>query len=210
MGWGSGTTNFPYLITPEMALNNYILSQTNTASVQTICDNYAQSQIQSLATTSTAALVFINAQAGEGFIDVDGNVGDRRNLSAWHDADRLIENVTTYNNNTVCPHSAPEKDYADCSRLSSFMLWALSTLLSGTTTRTSLPFYGPVCLAKRAVMPSSTYFMATTTRVANYLSLLAVTATTMAQMSFTSPTMDNSTPLKMTLRTLVCSLTIVM
>jgi beta-glucosidase len=118
MGWGSGTANFPYLITPEMALNNYILTQTTTASVQTVCDNYAQSQIQSLATTSTAALVFINAQAGEGFIDVDGNVGDRRNLSAWHDADRLIENVTTYNNNTVCSRPDLDECCTDFSRLS--------------------------------------------------------------------------------------------
>lgn len=99
MGWGSGTTNFPYLITPQNAIEQYVRSQGH--NVETICDNYAESQIQRLATISDTALVFINADAGEGFIDVDGNVGDRRNLSAWHDADRLIENATTYSNNTI-------------------------------------------------------------------------------------------------------------
>lgn len=69
--------------------------------MQTICQNNADSQIQTLATTADTALVFVNAQAGEGFIDVDGNAGDRRNLSLWELGDRLIENVTTYSNNTI-------------------------------------------------------------------------------------------------------------
>jgi beta-glucosidase len=99
MGWGSGTANFPYLITPQAAIEAYVRTQGQ--NVETICDNYAESQIQRLATIADKSLVFINADSGEGFIDVDGNVGDRKNLSAWHDADRLIENVTTYSNNTI-------------------------------------------------------------------------------------------------------------
>lgn len=99
MGWGSGTANFPYLITPQAAIESYVRTQGN--DVQTICDDYADDQIARLATTATTALVFVNADSGEGFIDVDGNVGDRRNLSLWNGGDRLIENVTTYNNNTI-------------------------------------------------------------------------------------------------------------
>jgi beta-glucosidase len=64
-------------------------------------DNYADSQIQSLATTADVAIVFANAQSGEGFINIDGNIGDRNNLSLWQGADRLINNVTKYNPNTI-------------------------------------------------------------------------------------------------------------
>ena len=100
MGWGSGTAEFPYLVTPEQAIQNYILTQTR-GEVFAILDNHADAQIGSLATTADTALVFVNAQSGEGFIDVDGNVGDRRNLSLWEEGDRLIRNVTTYCNNTI-------------------------------------------------------------------------------------------------------------
>lgn len=100
MAWGSGTAQFPYLVTPQQAIENHILTNGD-GNVQTICQNNADTQIQSLATTATTALVFVNADAGEGFIVVDGNAGDRRNLSLWENGDRLIENVTTYNNNTI-------------------------------------------------------------------------------------------------------------
>ncbi|ETI28307.1 hypothetical protein G647_00756 [Cladophialophora carrionii CBS 160.54] len=100
MGYGSGTAEFPYLVTPEQAIQHYILTQTN-GETQTICDNYADSQIRSLATQADVAIVFANAQSGEGFITIDGNTGDRNNLSLWEGADRLINNVTKYNNNTI-------------------------------------------------------------------------------------------------------------
>ena len=100
MGWGSGTAQFPYLVTPEQAIQNYILTQTR-GEVFAILDNHADTQIGSLATTADTALVFVNAQSGEGYIDVDGNAGDRRNLSLWEEGDRLINNVTTYCNNTI-------------------------------------------------------------------------------------------------------------
>lgn len=100
MGYGSGTAEFPYLVTPQEAIETYILMNTD-GTVMTICQNNADTQIQKLATTADTALVFVNAQAGEGFITIDGNTGDRNNLSVWENGDRLIENVTTYNNNTI-------------------------------------------------------------------------------------------------------------
>lgn len=100
MGYGSGTAEFPYLVTPEQAIQNYVLTQTN-SEVFAILDNYADSQIPNVATQADVAIVFANAQSGEGFIDIDGNTGDRNNLSLWEGADRLIGNVTTYNPNTI-------------------------------------------------------------------------------------------------------------
>jgi beta-glucosidase len=100
MGYGSGTAEFPYLVTPEQAIQNYILTKTN-GETQTICDNYADSQIKALASQADVAIVFANADSGEGFITIDGNTGDRNNLTLWGGGDRLINNVTKYNNNTI-------------------------------------------------------------------------------------------------------------
>jgi beta-glucosidase len=87
-------------VTPEQAIQNYILTNTN-GETQTICDNYADSQIKSLASQADVAIVFANAQSGEGFITIDGNTGDRNNLTLWGGGDRLINNVTKYCNNTI-------------------------------------------------------------------------------------------------------------
>ncbi|EHY54565.1 hypothetical protein HRR83_004314 [Exophiala dermatitidis] len=100
MGYGSGTAEFPYLVTPEQAITQHVLTQTD-GEVFAILDNYADAQIKSLASTADVALVFANAQSGEGFITIDGNTGDRNNLSLWLGADRLIHNVTKYNKNVI-------------------------------------------------------------------------------------------------------------
>lgn len=100
MGWGSGTANFPYLVTPEQAIQNYVLTQTG-GEVFAILDNFATSQIASLASQASVAIVFVNADSGEGYISVDGNEGDRNNLTLWNGGDSLIQNVSALCNNTV-------------------------------------------------------------------------------------------------------------
>ena len=100
MGWGSGTANFPYLVTPEQAIQNYVLTQTR-GEVFAILDNYATSQIASLAAQASVAIVFVNADSGEGYISVDGNEGDRNNLTVWKGGDGLIKNVSAICNNTI-------------------------------------------------------------------------------------------------------------
>ena len=50
---------------------------------------------------SEAALVFINSDSGEGYITVDGNEGDRNNLTAWHNGDNLVQAVASVNPNTI-------------------------------------------------------------------------------------------------------------
>ncbi|KAG1315549.1 hypothetical protein G6F60_008026 [Rhizopus arrhizus] len=47
------------------------------------------------------AFVFSNSDSGEQYITVDGNVGDRNNLSLWHNGDNLINAVADANKNTV-------------------------------------------------------------------------------------------------------------
>ena len=47
------------------------------------------------------ALVFVNADSGEDAYTVDGNEGDRKNLTLWGNADNLINAVAAVNPNTV-------------------------------------------------------------------------------------------------------------
>lgn len=100
MGWGSGTADFPYLVTPEQAIQNYILT-TGMGEVFAVTDNYAQRQIVDTAKQASVSLVFVNADSGEGYISVDGNDGDRNNFTLWNDGDRVIRNVTSVCNNTI-------------------------------------------------------------------------------------------------------------
>ncbi|KAK4507935.1 hypothetical protein PRZ48_001670 [Zasmidium cellare] len=103
MGWGSGTANFPYLITPLEAIKSEVRS--NRGNIESVIDDYAYTQIAALARRAGevdgVCLVFANSDAGEGYIVVDGNEGDRNNLTLWHNGDTLIQNVTSQCNNTV-------------------------------------------------------------------------------------------------------------
>lgn len=99
MGWGSGTAKFPYLVTPETAIQNIVVG--NLGSFQSITNNFAGTQIQALATAASVAIVFANADGGEGYISVDGNEGDRKNLTLWQGGDTLIRNVSALCNNTI-------------------------------------------------------------------------------------------------------------
>ncbi|KAI4210383.1 MAG: hypothetical protein LQ351_006750 [Letrouitia transgressa] len=99
MAWGSGVANFPFLVTPETAIQNEVVNQNGV--FQSITDNFAGPQILSLASQATVAIVFVNADAGEGFINVDGNTGDRNNLTFWQGGDTVVQNVSSQCNNTI-------------------------------------------------------------------------------------------------------------
>lgn len=99
MGWGSGTSDFPYLITPLDAIKSEVAGHGGV--VQSVTDNYAYSQIQQMAKEASVAIVFVNADSGEGYITVDGNFGDRNNLTLWGEGDKLIRNVSANCNNTI-------------------------------------------------------------------------------------------------------------
>ena len=103
MAWGSGSTNFPYLVTPETAIQNEIVS--HYGAFESITNNSALSQIDVLARRAAqvngVCIAFANADSGEGYIEVDMNYGDRNNLTFWQSADLMLQNVTRECNNTV-------------------------------------------------------------------------------------------------------------
>ncbi|KAJ6028652.1 hypothetical protein N7540_004228 [Penicillium herquei] len=95
MGWGSGTANLPYLITPQEAIGNI------TDNVEFYITDTFPSDVT--ANSSDTAIVFINADSGENYITVDGNPGDRLDagLNAWHDGDDLVKAAADVFSNVV-------------------------------------------------------------------------------------------------------------
>jgi len=61
-------------VTPDAAIQNYVLSHGG-GSYQSVLDNNATSQVESVAAQASVALVFVNSDSGEGYIQVDGNLG---------------------------------------------------------------------------------------------------------------------------------------
>ena len=100
IGWGSGTASFSYLVTPDAALQAQALKD-NTR-YESILTNYAPAQTKTLVSqANVTAIVFVNADSGEGYINVDGNRGDRKNLTLWKNGDDLVKNVSSWCPNTI-------------------------------------------------------------------------------------------------------------
>ncbi|KAI0689019.1 glycosyl hydrolase family 3 N terminal domain-containing protein [Cytidiella melzeri] len=104
MGWGSGTAQFPYLIDPLEAIQSRARKgQTSSerALVSWWLNNFDTNGAASAVAGQDAAIVFVNADSGEDYITVDGNEGDRKNLTLWGNADNLITAVANTNKNTI-------------------------------------------------------------------------------------------------------------
>lgn len=99
MGWGSGTADFPYLVAPVDALREK--AKLDGSLFQNVSDNYDLAAAAAAAKDASVAIVFANADSGESYITVDGNAGDRNNLTLWGNGDALIAAVAAVNKNTV-------------------------------------------------------------------------------------------------------------
>ncbi|KAI0836838.1 glycoside hydrolase family 3 protein [Hypoxylon sp. FL0890] len=99
MGWGSATAEYPYLISPATALEKQAAAD-GTAFIN-VKSNFDLETAKSAARNATVAIVFANANSGEGYTTLDGNFGDRNNLTLWKGGDELIQAVAEENSNTV-------------------------------------------------------------------------------------------------------------
>ncbi|KAI1080309.1 glycoside hydrolase family 3 protein [Whalleya microplaca] len=99
MGWGSATAEYPYLIAPATALEQQ--AELDGTAFVNIKNNFDLETARTAASSASVALVFANADAGEGYTTLDGNFGDRNNLTLWKGGDELIEAVSSVNPNTV-------------------------------------------------------------------------------------------------------------
>lgn len=98
MGWGSGTANYPYFTAPYDALK--ARAQTD-GTVLSLSSTDSTTNVASTVSGADAAIVFITSDSGEGYITVEGNLGDRNNLDPWHSGNALVQAVAAANNNTI-------------------------------------------------------------------------------------------------------------
>ncbi|KXG52243.1 Glycoside hydrolase, superfamily [Penicillium griseofulvum] len=98
MGWGSGTSEFPYLIAPLDAIQSQAKAD-GTKIVESTTDSTTAAA--SAAAAAETAVVFINADAGEGYLTVEGHAGDRNNLDPWHNGNELVKSVAAVNKDVI-------------------------------------------------------------------------------------------------------------
>ncbi|KAI9286528.1 beta-glucosidase [Umbelopsis sp. AD052] len=98
IGWGSGTAEFPYLVTPFDGISSRTGKQFK---IIPSLDDYDYEYAAKVASEVDVALVFANADSGEEFVTVEENVGDRTHLQLWHNTEKLIKTVADINPRTV-------------------------------------------------------------------------------------------------------------
>lgn len=100
MGYGSGTAEFPYLISPAAALYAHLANTTTTLTNTT--SNWDLPTARAAAAAASLAIVFVSATAGENYLTVESNAGDRNNLTLWANGDALVAAVAAANpRNTI-------------------------------------------------------------------------------------------------------------
>ncbi|KAI1349208.1 glycosyl hydrolase family 3 N terminal domain-containing protein [Xylaria sp. FL0043] len=99
MGWGSATAEFPYLVSPATALEKQ--ASADGTLFTNIKSNWDLDAARAAASNASTAIVFVNANSGEGYTTLDGNFGDRKNLTLWNGGDELIAAVASINPNTI-------------------------------------------------------------------------------------------------------------
>jgi len=109
MGWGSGTAQFPYLIDPLQAIT--ARAREDGTDIDWWFDNWDIDGAANVATAKEVVIVGINSDAGEQYITVDGNNGDRNNLTAWYNGDELVQAMAgNFSNVIVVVHSVGQID----------------------------------------------------------------------------------------------------
>ncbi|KAK2614825.1 hypothetical protein N8I77_001623 [Diaporthe amygdali] len=97
-GWGSGTSEYPYLSAPYDALKTRTSADGTTLSVSS---SDSTGSVAGTVSGADAAIVVVTSDSGEGYITVEGNAGDRSNLDPWHNGNALVQAVAAANKNTI-------------------------------------------------------------------------------------------------------------
>lgn len=90
-GWGSAAVNNPYVITPYEAIAK--MARERDMLVDFSNDVWDLEHVDEIADVVDMSIVVVNANSGEGFIEVDDNYGDRQNFSLWNNGDELIKHI---------------------------------------------------------------------------------------------------------------------
>ncbi|GMK57421.1 hypothetical protein CspeluHIS016_0402550 [Cutaneotrichosporon spelunceum] len=117
-------TNYPYLVDPLQAISSR--AQKDRSTLNWHLNNWDLNGVATVAAPADVAIVGINSDSGEEYIIVEGNIGDRNNLSSWHNGDEVVKTVAKNNNNTiVIVHSVGpmSMDWADHENITA-IVWA--------------------------------------------------------------------------------------
>jgi beta-glucosidase len=126
LGYGSGTTDFSYLITPLQGIEEIakkkgieVLSsgkliykdeirkiRNEDKTVHVSAKEDIESGVE-IAKKADAAIVFVKADSGEEYLVVESSIGDRIHLDAWHEGNELIESIAKVNKNIIVVINAP-------------------------------------------------------------------------------------------------------
>ena len=122
LGFGSGTTDFPYLITPIEAITNiankkgmkinssgkliYTNEDRKGVEVHVSAEEDIDRAVE-IANNSDIAIIFVAADSGESYIKVETSKGDRIDLNVWHKGNELIDAVSEVNINIIVVINAP-------------------------------------------------------------------------------------------------------
>lgn len=102
-GWGSGSVDYSYLISPYEALQHR--ARKDRTAINWSFDDFDLKNAQAVTNYTDAALVFVSSLSGEGFGTVPkgsaGNMGDRNNMTLWNGGEELIRAVAENHNNTI-------------------------------------------------------------------------------------------------------------
>ena len=121
LGYGSGTTFFNYTVDPLTAIkaraekegikiinSNDIIESAEVIEERTIVVGKEDiDKAKEVAGEADLCIVFISADSGEQYIDLEKSVGDRYDLKAWHSGDELVEAVLEKNENVIVVINSP-------------------------------------------------------------------------------------------------------
>jgi len=98
MGWGSGSTEYPYFVAPYDAINERARRDGTNVALQA---SDSTSGVSGVVSGADVAIVVITANSGEGYITVQGAAGDRLNLDPWHNGNQLVQAVAQASQNVI-------------------------------------------------------------------------------------------------------------
>ncbi|KAK3721924.1 hypothetical protein LTR37_002740 [Vermiconidia calcicola] len=99
MGWGSGAVELPYLVSSWETLKANFVEDRYEVTQWRYNDDHEGAA--SMASEQRTCIVFINSDAGEGFLSWDGIKGDRNDLHPQKNGDALVKNVAEHCENTI-------------------------------------------------------------------------------------------------------------
>ncbi|KAJ3194490.1 hypothetical protein HK101_002601 [Irineochytrium annulatum] len=105
IGWGSGTCQFPYIVAPLDGIKAKVAHQHPQVQVISSIINQDIAAINAASAAADVRIVFANSVSGEGYINVDGNQGDRNNLTLWDQADGVVLAAAAHGPTVVVVHA---------------------------------------------------------------------------------------------------------